>query len=541
MNGNSDQINFKNLPLLGFLQRIAVCYLFSELTKKYLARCEVKSRENNDDMTNFQQHLEKKRWKDFEGCGLQWAFVILLQLFYVFMAYIVDFQPDLNKSACPKGYTGPGGISGPVAFKFFNCTGGNFQFIDVKIFGENRFLDDASKILNRYPVNSYQFKWAHAYYYGGENNSLKLPAFTNNNLLSFLQSCVTSFLGMQMGKIFQSYKTRKGRISRIIFWIVNCLVIFGFTQFSILDNFFKIPINAHIYSISYCFLSSAISFFILLIFYICYEITGGEHYFMIRLDSQYSPNGRQRRFSITNSIGAKLYQVKKYRNCQNGLYISKEMPFKYESLNKFDDSVYLFVLDNYIYRWSHSIDNKIEWLQAAIIAEELVNNCAQNEQNETNSKIFEDIYLDDEFPTEIQMILGPVPENWGAISFQESKEREIDEFIMDSDLHSEALTNLMRTAKITKSYYNNTSHWSTSKIKNLNLEMTILKDLNRHFIVIYIAHQIFLRNFLFNYQFNEELIPKYFSFMIMNFIGVLVWCFVAGYLSRMGVKKSSFW
>ncbi|KAL1459376.1 hypothetical protein WDU94_011363 [Cyamophila willieti] len=134
----------------------------------------------------------------------------------------------LQMPGCPRGYIGPGGYQDDA--KYYNCTGGAANYID-----------------------------------------LLLP------LLGTLSSIYQVFLGTVAGNVLLHHKDTESRIKRWFLYAVLCFLLTFY-----LVGFANIPVNKQLWSSSFMFLTSGISFVLLIILYLAidhYNVWDGSPFF----------------------------------------------------------------------------------------------------------------------------------------------------------------------------------------------------------------------------------------------------------------------
>ena len=110
----------------------------------------------------------------------------------------------------------------------------------------------------------YQWTPARSVFYS--DPSKPIPFEVEGNL-STLQAIITTFLGLQAGKILKKFESNVGRVGRLLLWGIYCFIVFGISQIPGI----KVPVNKQLYSFSYCYLTAGISFFLLAILYLMTE------------------------------------------------------------------------------------------------------------------------------------------------------------------------------------------------------------------------------------------------------------------------------
>lgn len=135
---------------------------------------------------------------------------------------------------CPRGYSGPGGITDDGRFE--GCTGGIYRYIDVQLLGEEHIYHGA----------------AVTYVYGGNN-------FECEGFMGMMNAILLAFLGTLVCKIFQTVKD-PWKCVRVYFEIGVSLLLAagllcGFRQF---DGY--MPINKNKWNTSFIAITSGVGF-----------------------------------------------------------------------------------------------------------------------------------------------------------------------------------------------------------------------------------------------------------------------------------------
>lgn len=111
----------KQLEILGVLQRLALCYLFTALIVLFIG--------NNSNEPTHDDSSDDGSWssdlrKSVLRYWLQWICIILIITIWVLITFLVSVN------GCPKGYLGPGGNHHHGIYR--NCTGGSFHSHSVQ-------------------------------------------------------------------------------------------------------------------------------------------------------------------------------------------------------------------------------------------------------------------------------------------------------------------------------------------------------------------------------------------------------------------------
>ncbi|KAK9887111.1 hypothetical protein WA026_020558 [Henosepilachna vigintioctopunctata] len=140
----------------------------------------------------------------------------------------------MDVPGCGKGYLGPGGLDDHE--KYYNCTGGAAGYIDRYLFGEHMY---------KATIPMYETKQ----YYDPEG------------ILGIQTSVFIVYMGVQAGRILNTYQNVKDKVIRWLIWgtftLVFGLCLCGFSQN---DGF--IPINKKLWSLSFVLVLSGLAFYI---------------------------------------------------------------------------------------------------------------------------------------------------------------------------------------------------------------------------------------------------------------------------------------
>ncbi|KAK0396438.1 hypothetical protein QR680_001714 [Steinernema hermaphroditum] len=148
----------------------------------------------------------------------------------------------------PLGYVGPGGLS--QGGKYWNCTGGAATLIDRFVLGESHIYRNPT-CKNVYECSS---------------------SFEPEGLLGTLTATINVFIGLQISQILLVFKRSKSKFIRFFAWAA---VLFGAGTF--LDGTFKpeiglIPINKNLWSLSFTFVTSAVSIIVFSILFLVIDV-----------------------------------------------------------------------------------------------------------------------------------------------------------------------------------------------------------------------------------------------------------------------------
>lgn len=165
------------------------------------------------------------------------ALVVVLHLGIVF---------GLPVPGCPTGYLGPGGKHRMAAHP--NCTGGAATYIDETILTS-----------------------AHMYQWGTARTVYDAKPFDPEGVFGCLLTLLQVFFGVQCGTTLMIHTECQSRIKRWLAWaFVTGLIGGALTSFSQENGI--IPINKHLWSLSYVLVTVATSFILLTICYLLIDI-----------------------------------------------------------------------------------------------------------------------------------------------------------------------------------------------------------------------------------------------------------------------------
>ncbi|XP_051168988.1 heparan-alpha-glucosaminide N-acetyltransferase-like isoform X2 [Leptopilina boulardi] len=214
----------EDIRIFGVLQRFSVAYLISGCI---YALQSSRTKEEKDIFKNF---------ADIISLWIQWIIIICI----VIIHSLITFK--LSIPECPRGYLGPGGQH--ANGKYINCTGGSAGYIDKTLMGVNHV-----------------FQWPEIRsVYGSE-------PFDPEGILGCLTSIFQVFLGIQSGQTILYYRDWKQRILRWFSWalilgIVGCILH--------LNDI--IPINKHLWSLSFVFVTTSFALCLLCICYLLVDV-----------------------------------------------------------------------------------------------------------------------------------------------------------------------------------------------------------------------------------------------------------------------------
>uniref|UniRef100_A0A669ETS7 Heparan-alpha-glucosaminide N-acetyltransferase n=1 Tax=Oreochromis niloticus TaxID=8128 RepID=A0A669ETS7_ORENI len=186
--------------------------------------------------------LQRLAWKGDVFNGVAWLCVILLEVLWLFLTFLLPV-PD-----CPTGYLGPGGI-GDMGL-YVNCTGGAAGFIDRLLLGEKHmYQNPSSRVIY----------------------ATRIP-YDPEGVLGSINSILMAFLGLQAGKIILHYRERpKSIMSRFLIWGLSLGVISAFLTKCSTDRGF-IPVNKNLWSLSYVTTLACFAFVLLMLVYYIVDV-----------------------------------------------------------------------------------------------------------------------------------------------------------------------------------------------------------------------------------------------------------------------------
>ncbi|KAK9693643.1 protein of unknown function (DUF5009) [Popillia japonica] len=223
------------MRIFGVLQRFAVSYFFVAsicfLTMKYLG-----TKAENEELTD-----TKKLVYRILTTKIIWLITVILIAVHTVILFTIPFED------CPSGYLGPGGYHDNG--DYFNCTGGITGYIDRKILG-----------------------LSHMYQYPEIRSIYNTPfSFDPEGVLGCLPSIVHVFIGVEAGTILMTFKDHSSRLKRWIIWAA----FFGIAG-GALCGFSKengaIPLNKHLWSLSFILVTSSFALILLCVCYILIDM-----------------------------------------------------------------------------------------------------------------------------------------------------------------------------------------------------------------------------------------------------------------------------
>ncbi|RUS78252.1 hypothetical protein EGW08_013991, partial [Elysia chlorotica] len=228
------QADLSKVRVLGVLQRLALTYLISSLVHYCFVR-------KFDSHQVFSQIIYRIR--DVVLYLPEWAVNLAILALHLGIMY------GLPVPGCPTGYVGPGGLS--ESGRHWNCTGGATQYVDSLLLGTKHM---------------YQWPTPQAVY------QTSVP-FDPEGFLATLGCVFLCFLGIQCGRIIQTFQDHKQRVVRFLAWaaILGALAAF-FTKCSEDDGW--IPPNKNLWSLSYTLVTACFAFILLSALYVLIDVLG---------------------------------------------------------------------------------------------------------------------------------------------------------------------------------------------------------------------------------------------------------------------------
>ncbi|EDO47163.1 predicted protein, partial [Nematostella vectensis] len=223
--------NLTNYRIPGVLQRFAACY-FVVAVIQVLAGPSV---EDSQPRGSWWDGI-----RDVVSLWAQWLLMFAFLIIYVVVTYATELH------GCPRGYTGPGGISDNSSA--FNCTGGMASHVDSWLLGKHVYQRGTFKDMYRTTV-----------------------AHDPEGVMGTLTSIFIVFLGVQAGHTLFTFSHHRQRLVRWFVWAVLLGVIAiglsGGTQ-----NDGVIPINKNLWSISFVLATGSMAFLLLSFCYVTIEV-----------------------------------------------------------------------------------------------------------------------------------------------------------------------------------------------------------------------------------------------------------------------------
>ena len=240
LTSNASHVTFSELRIMGILQRLSISYFVcASLELIYL----IINRFSYHEVTCFDADYNRRlkifynHFKEIIYYSFQWIIIIIISVTWVLITYLMPVP------GCPTGYIGPGGLHNNGLHE--NCTGGAAGYIDRIVLGQSHL----------YPFSTYRVMY------------LAKLEFDSEGLLGCLTSCVLTFFGLTAGHILLHYKEARPRILRFGAYGI----LFGLTA-GVLCNWSKedgwMPINKHLWSISFVLAVASICFLVYIILYL---------------------------------------------------------------------------------------------------------------------------------------------------------------------------------------------------------------------------------------------------------------------------------
>lgn len=226
--------NVGDIRIMGVLQRFGIAYLVVASIQVLLRR-----------QVAIDSEERTRNWRtaflDITSLSSQWIIMLVLTAVHLIIVFVLPV-PD-----CPAGYLGPGGIH--EMGKYSKCIGGASAYIDRLIIGKRHL---------------YQHGAASALY---DSEGPLDPEGPFGCLLTIVQV----FFGVQCGSTLLLFNRAIDRLKRWFSWsIATILLGCILCKFSVNDGF--IPINKHLWSLSFVLVTTGIAFFLLSIFYIIIDV-----------------------------------------------------------------------------------------------------------------------------------------------------------------------------------------------------------------------------------------------------------------------------
>ncbi|CAK9831846.1 Heparan-alpha-glucosaminide N-acetyltransferase [Anthophora retusa] len=215
----------ETLRIFGVLQRFGITYFIVALTYLCLMSRKPSKVPGISSMLRVVQ--------DFFLLLPQWCVMLVIVAAHCFLTFC------LHVPGCPTGYLGPGGLHDDA--KYFDCVGGAAGYIDRVILKENHLHHSATVY--------------------------KSGPFDPEGILGTLTTTFHVFLGLHAGIIMMSYKDWKERVIRWLAWAT----FFGFVGCALhFSN--VIPVNKHLWSLSFVFVTTSFSLALLSACYLLVDV-----------------------------------------------------------------------------------------------------------------------------------------------------------------------------------------------------------------------------------------------------------------------------
>ncbi|XP_078050304.1 heparan-alpha-glucosaminide N-acetyltransferase [Augochlora pura] len=223
LNTASVGAQLETIRIFGVLQRFGITYLIVALTYLFLmSKRPVKS-----------QSSILREVQDIYVLLSQWCVMLAIVAVHCVLTFC------LNVPGCPTGYLGPGGLHDDG--KHYDCVGGAAGYIDRVLLKEPH-LHHSTTVYNAGPYDP-------------------------EGILGTLTSTFHVFLGLHAGIIMMSYKDWKARVIRWLAWatVFGCIgCTLHFTNL--------IPVNKHLWSLSFVFVTTSFSLALLTACYLLVDV-----------------------------------------------------------------------------------------------------------------------------------------------------------------------------------------------------------------------------------------------------------------------------
>ncbi|XP_076619113.1 heparan-alpha-glucosaminide N-acetyltransferase isoform X1 [Colletes latitarsis] len=225
LNTASTGPQLETIRIFGVLQRFGVTYLIVALT--YLCFASKRSKK---------VQLNSPMFREVQDLLLllpQWCVMAVIVVVHCALTFCLDVP------GCPTGYLGPGGLHDDG--KHFDCVGGAAGYIDRTILKES-----------------------HLYY---SSTVYNFGPFDSEGILGTLTTTFQVFLGLHAGIIMTTYKDWKERVVRWLVWAaffgcIGCGLHFANV----------IPVNKHLWSLSFVLVTTSFSLAFLTACYLLVDV-----------------------------------------------------------------------------------------------------------------------------------------------------------------------------------------------------------------------------------------------------------------------------
>ncbi|KAL3832711.1 hypothetical protein ACJMK2_024328, partial [Sinanodonta woodiana] len=229
-NTNWGPVHLKTLRIPGVLQRLSLSYLIVALIELCLGKKEDTYRARaSSKIRDILLHLP------------EWIAALSVLAVYLTLTFCLPVP------GCPTGYIGPGGLS--EGGKYYNCTGGAAQYIDVTILGPNHIYQNPT------PKLIYQ---------------TSVP-YDPEGILGTLSAAFLCFLGLQTGRVFVLFQDHKSRLIRLLIWAaITGAIGAGLCGGSKEEGI--IPLNKNLWSVSFSLVTACFANIALIAMYVVVDI-----------------------------------------------------------------------------------------------------------------------------------------------------------------------------------------------------------------------------------------------------------------------------